>query len=68
NNAFPALLATQPYHDVHEAVRALVLEQWKEVSKSDEFERCCDEVSSGEWGADAGRALRALMRALSTSS
>lgn len=64
NNAFAALLATHLYSDLHESVRAFVLANWTEVSASADFERCCDEVGAGEWGSEAGKALRGFMRAL----
>ncbi|KAL9939482.1 hypothetical protein V8E36_001299 [Tilletia maclaganii] len=62
--AFPVLLATALYGQLHEAVKRYVYEHWEEVSHTEEFERCCDEVGAGEWGAEAGRALRIFMQSL----
>lgn len=46
--AFPTLLATNLYNDLYEDVKAYVLDKWDLVSQTNEFERCCDEVSAGE--------------------
>lgn len=46
--AFPTLLATNLYEDLYEDVKAYVLDNWDSVSQTSEFERCCDEVSTGE--------------------
>ncbi|CAO1630696.1 unnamed protein product [Parajaminaea phylloscopi] len=66
--AFAALLATSLYPALHDSVRAFVLEQWAAVSVSADFERCCDEVGSGVWGSEAGKAMRHFMRALAASN
>lgn len=66
DTAFATLLATHRYPDLHEAVCNFALVNWASVSASADFERCCDEVSAGEWGADAGAALRGFMRALAS--
>lgn len=67
-SCFSILLATHLYADLHEPVKAYVLENWHLVCTTAEFERCCDEVSGGEWGSDAGRALRVFMRSLVSPS
>ncbi|UZJ51154.1 hypothetical protein CBS101457_000474 [Exobasidium rhododendri] len=66
--AFPTLLATNLYDDLYEHVKAYVLDRWELVSQTSEFERCCDEVSAGDWGVEAGRALRVFMRSLLSPS
>ncbi|KAK0525628.1 hypothetical protein OC835_005554 [Tilletia horrida] len=63
-SAFPVLLATALYAGLHEAIKRYVYEHWEEVSHTEEFERCCDEVGAGEWGAEAGRSLRIFMQSL----
>ncbi|KDN46488.1 hypothetical protein K437DRAFT_294317 [Tilletiaria anomala UBC 951] len=63
-NAFAMLLATSLYPDVHAGVKEYVYFHWAAVSATQEFEQCCDEVSTGEWGVDAGRSLRSFMRSL----
>ncbi|KAE8251937.1 hypothetical protein A4X13_0g3777 [Tilletia indica] len=63
-SAFPVLLATALYSGLHEAIKRYVYEHWDEVSHTEEFERCCDEVGAGEWGAEAGRSLRIFMQSL----
>ncbi|CAO1636935.1 unnamed protein product [Sympodiomycopsis kandeliae] len=66
SNAFSILLATHLYPDLYHSVQKYVLENWENVQSTREFERCCDEVSEGEWGLDAGRALRSFMRSLTS--
>ncbi|CAD6968048.1 unnamed protein product [Tilletia controversa] len=63
-SAFPVLLATAVYSGLHEAIKRYVYEHWEEVSHTEEFERCCDEVGAGEWGTEAGRSLRIFMQSL----
>lgn len=48
SSAFPVLLATNLYAEVHHSVHQYVLDHWDTVAATEEFERCCDEVSMGE--------------------
>ncbi|GAC92795.1 hypothetical protein PHSY_000351 [Pseudozyma hubeiensis SY62] len=63
-SAFPMLLATSMYTELHTRIKTYVYQQWHLVSHTEEFERCCDEVSVGMWGADAGKTMRAFVRSL----
>ncbi|KAJ9477252.1 BTB domain-containing protein [Pseudozyma hubeiensis] len=63
-SAFPMLLATSMYAELHTRIKTYVYQQWHLVSHTEEFERCCDEVSVGMWGADAGKTMRAFVRSL----
>ncbi|KAJ7241893.1 hypothetical protein B0H12DRAFT_1023928 [Mycena haematopus] len=62
--SFSLLLATSVWDDLRTLVEDYVVEKWDEVSVSQEFEQCCEEVSSGEWGPDGGKTLMALFRRL----
>ncbi|WFD35217.1 hypothetical protein MCUN1_002067 [Malassezia cuniculi] len=62
DNATNYLLCTTLFQELQSAVQRYIYEHWSEVSASAAFERCCDEVSAGEWGLSAGRSLVALMR------
>ncbi|PWY98398.1 hypothetical protein BCV70DRAFT_220822 [Testicularia cyperi] len=61
---FPLLLATSMYTELHTRVKTYVYTHWHLVANTQEFERCCDEVSTGMWGSDAGKTLRAFVRSL----
>lgn len=61
-NATNYLLCTTLFEQLQRAVQRYMYDHWSEVSASAAFERCCDEVSAGEWGPSAGRSLVALMR------
>uniref|UniRef100_V5EPB6 BTB domain-containing protein n=1 Tax=Kalmanozyma brasiliensis (strain GHG001) TaxID=1365824 RepID=V5EPB6_KALBG len=63
-SAFPMLLATSMYEELHAQIKTYVYQHWHLVSHTQEFERCCDEVSVGMWGADAGKTMRAFVRSL----
>ena len=63
-NAFQIFLATSLYPDVHSGIRNYLHYHWEQVSATEEFEQCVDEVSVGEWGIEAGRSLRTLMKSL----
>ncbi len=63
-SAFPMLLATSMYTELHTRIKTYVYQHWHLVSHTLEFERCCDEVSMGMWGADAGKTMRAFVRSL----
>ncbi|KAI0638351.1 hypothetical protein C8Q77DRAFT_1049048 [Trametes polyzona] len=67
-SSFAVLLASAPWEELHALVEDYVVEKWDEVSVSDEFERCCQEVASGEWGAEGGRTLMGLFRRLRSPS
>ncbi|KAJ6515615.1 hypothetical protein C8R45DRAFT_957117 [Mycena sanguinolenta] len=66
--SFSLLLATSVWDDLRTLVEDYVVEKWDEVSISQEFEQCCQEVSSGEWGPDGGKTLMALFRRLRSPS
>ncbi|KAJ6490316.1 hypothetical protein C8R47DRAFT_1124207 [Mycena vitilis] len=67
-SCFSLLLATSVWDDLRTLVEDYVVEKWDEVSVSQEFEQCCQEVSSGEWGAEGGKTLMALFRRLRSPS
>ncbi|KAG5654630.1 hypothetical protein H0H81_011605 [Sphagnurus paluster] len=47
-SSFALLLASSVWEELHSLVEDYVVEKWDEVSVSEEFERCCEEVASGE--------------------
>ncbi|OCH94348.1 hypothetical protein OBBRIDRAFT_723203 [Obba rivulosa] len=63
-SSFAILLATSTWDELHSMVEDFVVEKWEDVSVSEEFEQCCEEVASGEWGPEGGRTLMALFRRL----
>lgn len=63
-SAFALLLASSMYDELHTRIKTYVYQHWHLVSHTQEFERCCDEVSVGMWGADAGKTMRAFVRSL----
>ncbi|KAI0068720.1 hypothetical protein BV25DRAFT_1791142 [Artomyces pyxidatus] len=63
-SCFSLLLATIVWDELHSLVEDYVVEKWDEVSVSEEFERGCEEVAAGEWGAEGGKTLMALFRRL----
>jgi len=63
-SSFPLLLATSVWVELRSLVEDFVVERWDEVSMSDEFEQCCQEVAAGEWGVEGGKTLTALFRRL----
>ncbi|WFD43115.1 hypothetical protein MPSI1_001768 [Malassezia psittaci] len=63
-NATNYLLCTALFDQLQYAVQNYIFQHWTEVSSSEQFELCCDQVSEGEWGPTAGRALASLMRNL----
>ncbi|KAJ6539616.1 hypothetical protein B0H19DRAFT_1179835 [Mycena capillaripes] len=67
-SCFSLLLATSVWDDLRTLVEDYVVEKWDEVSVSQEFEQCCQEVSSGEWGPEGGKTLMALFRRLRSPS
>ncbi|KAI0775947.1 hypothetical protein BD413DRAFT_648910 [Trametes elegans] len=67
-SSFAVLLASASWDELHALVEDYVVEKWDEVSVSDEFEQCCQEVASGEWGPEGGRTLMALFRRLRSPS
>ena len=46
--SFALLLASSAWDDLRGMVEDYVVEKWDEVSVSEEFERCCEEVAAGE--------------------
>jgi len=65
HNAINYLLLTALFEQLQQAIKNYIAYHWHEVSRTEEFEYCCDQVSTGEWGPQAGRALASLMRKLS---
>lgn len=63
-SAFPMLLATCMYTELHARIKTYVYQHWHLVSHTHEFEQCCDEVCMGMWGADAGKTMRAFVTSL----
>ncbi|KAI3620519.1 hypothetical protein CBS9595_002486 [Malassezia furfur] len=63
-NATNYLLCTALFEQLQYAIQHYIFQHWHDVSSSEEFERCCDQVSEGDWGPSAGRALASLMRNL----
>lgn len=66
--SFALLLASATWEELHKLVEDYVVEKWDEVSVSEEFEQCCQEVAAGEWGAEGGTTLAALFRRLRAPS
>ncbi|ESK94480.1 hypothetical protein Moror_8138 [Moniliophthora roreri MCA 2997] len=62
--SFSLLLATSAWDELHTMVEDYVVEKWEDVAVSEEFERCCEEVAAGEWGAEGGKTMMALFRRL----
>jgi len=63
-SCFALLLASVVWDELHSLVEDFVVDRWSEVQASEEFERGCAEVAAGEWGADGGKTLMALLRRL----
>ncbi|TDL29223.1 hypothetical protein BD410DRAFT_709231 [Rickenella mellea] len=63
-SSFPLLLASTVWDELHMLVEDYVVEHWDEVSASDDFDKCCQEVAAGEWGLDGGKTLVMLFRRL----
>ncbi|WFD31835.1 hypothetical protein MSPP1_002875 [Malassezia sp. CBS 17886] len=61
-NATNYLLCTSLFDQLQTAIQNFIFQNWHAVASSPEFEHCCDQVSAGEWGPTAGRALASLMR------
>ncbi|KAG6842028.1 hypothetical protein C0991_003554 [Blastosporella zonata] len=47
-SSFALLLASSVWDELHSLVEDYVVEKWDEVSVSQEFEQCCQEVAAGE--------------------
>ncbi|KZT24606.1 hypothetical protein NEOLEDRAFT_430590 [Neolentinus lepideus HHB14362 ss-1] len=67
-SSFALLLATAIWDELHSFVEDYVVEKWGEVSVSEEFEQCCQEVAAGEWGPGGGKTMMALFRRLRSPS
>ncbi|TBU33177.1 hypothetical protein BD309DRAFT_857684 [Dichomitus squalens] len=67
-SSFAVLLASTTWDELHSLVEDYIVDKWDEVSVSDEFERCCQEVANGEWGPEGGKTLMALFRRLRSPS
>ncbi|KAF9450142.1 hypothetical protein P691DRAFT_758411 [Macrolepiota fuliginosa MF-IS2] len=63
-SSFALLLATTTWEELHALVQDYVIEKWEEVSASEEFEHCCQEIAAGEWGPNGGKTLTAVFRRL----
>ncbi|KIY69745.1 hypothetical protein CYLTODRAFT_372187 [Cylindrobasidium torrendii FP15055 ss-10] len=68
HTGFALLLATSAWEEVHGLVENYVVDKWEEVNASAEFERCCQEVSAGEWGPEGGQTMLNLFRRLRSPS
>ncbi|KAJ3568828.1 hypothetical protein NP233_g5455 [Leucocoprinus birnbaumii] len=66
--SFALLLATTTWEELHALVQDYVIEKWEEVSASEEFEQCCQEIAAGEWGPNGGKTLTAVFRRLRSPS
>ncbi|EPQ59143.1 hypothetical protein GLOTRDRAFT_113919 [Gloeophyllum trabeum ATCC 11539] len=67
-SSFALLLATAVWDELHSFVEDYVVEKWDDVSVSEEFEQCCQEVAAGEWGPEGGKTMMALFRRLRSPS
>ncbi|KAG6821523.1 hypothetical protein H0H93_000032 [Arthromyces matolae] len=63
-SSFALLLASSVWEDLHSFVEDYVVEKWDEVSTTEEFEQCCQEVAAGEWGTEGGKTLMSIFRRL----
>ncbi|KAF8076622.1 hypothetical protein FPV67DRAFT_1472097, partial [Lyophyllum atratum] len=63
-SSFALLLASSVWEELHSLVEDYVVEKWDEVSVSEEFEQCCEEVAAGEWGSEGGKTLMSIFRRL----
>ncbi|KAG8928310.1 hypothetical protein FRC02_007092 [Tulasnella sp. 418] len=64
--AFPLLLATYVWDELHTLVEDYIVEHFDAVSRCNVFEACCQEIASGEWGPEGGRTLAGLFRRLTS--
>lgn len=64
HSAFPTLLATSMYAELHARIKAYVYTHWHHVAATHEFQTCCDEVCTGVWGARAGKTISAFVASL----
>ncbi|KAF8332673.1 uncharacterized protein EI90DRAFT_3053969, partial [Cantharellus anzutake] len=63
--AFPLLLATQFFSELRGLLEDYIVDHWDQVSRSEEFDVCCQEIAAGEWAAfEGGATLSALFRRL----
>ncbi|KAG8990460.1 hypothetical protein FRB94_000288 [Tulasnella sp. JGI-2019a] len=63
-SAFPLLLATHLWEDLHALVEDFIVEHFDIVSRCEAFDLCCQEVAAGEWGPEGGKTLANLFRRL----
>ncbi|KAG5728522.1 hypothetical protein E4T56_gene19522 [Termitomyces sp. T112] len=63
-SSFALLLASSVWEELHLLVEDYIVEKWDEVSVTEEFERCCQEVAAGEWGPEGGKTLLSIFRRL----
>lgn len=47
-SSFALLLASAAWDELRMLVEDYIVDKWDEVSVSEEFERCCEEVAAGE--------------------
>ncbi|EKM80004.1 hypothetical protein AGABI1DRAFT_120042 [Agaricus bisporus var. burnettii JB137-S8] len=62
--SFALLLATATWEEPHVLVQDYVIDKWDEVSNSEDFEHCCQEIAAGEWGSNGAKTLTAVFRRL----
>lgn len=63
--AFPLLLATQFFSELRALLEDYIVDHWGEVSSSQEFDVCCQEIAAGDWVSfEGGATLAALFRRL----
>lgn len=48
-SSFALLLASSVWEDLRGLVEDYIVDKWEEVSVTEEFERCCQEVAAGEY-------------------
>ncbi|GJJ07522.1 hypothetical protein Clacol_001724 [Clathrus columnatus] len=49
STAFPFLLASSKWDELHDIIEDYVVNNWEDVCNSEEFIKCCEEMAVGEW-------------------
>jgi len=65
-SAFPLLLATHFWEDLHALIEDFIVDHFDAVSRCDVFDHCCEEIAAGEWGPEGGKSLAGLFRRLTS--
>lgn len=52
SSAFPLLMATHLFDDLHAAIMSYTLSHWEEVRSTSSYERTMSEVSEGYWAGN----------------